>query len=607
MCGIHGFCWKDQDKSIDKMISAASHRGPDGSGSWGDAHITLGHNLLSIVDSPTLSAQPWKSNDHVMVYNGEVYNYKALKSSLSYDFKTDTDTEVLLAGYEKYGKQFLHKIDGMFAVAIYNVHTKKLLLARDSNGAKPLYYGYLNGKLAFSSEISSLLDIGFERKVSKEGFRHYFYSGLTAGPVTCFHGITRLAPGQIVEIDLANGVEFSSNINNDQVKIYTGSEADLPHLIQDKFKQAVSSTLMGRRKTGLFLSGGMDSSAILYEMAQSLGLSPNTFSTRFDIPGLDADYNSDANAAKKLADLYKVPHSEVLFNEQNWVDNLDKTVLALSEPRQGKSYPAYYATNKLLSDAGVVVTLSGDGGDELLAGYKHYLTFSTFKERLNSLRLRHRTFRDASKNMTIEDQNDYLMSWIPKGGLTGDSINDFMYIDSLHTLSEDFLVRNDKLGMAFGMESRFPFMCSVFKDFVRGIPGKLKATPSGPKFKFDLHNKRLFRAAYAGKLPAFITKKKKTGWRAPTDAWVIGKEYKPAKNKSPMRDYIRNVLSDKNVRDIFEISSSDIDDRYLNNVLHTGPRKLSGKPSAGPGLGAQKELFTVVMFAAWYKKFKMSF
>jgi len=607
MCGIHGFCWKDQDKSIDKMIAAARHRGPDGSGSWGDTHITLGHNLLSIVDSPTLSAQPWKSNDHVMVYNGEIYNYKELKSSLSYDFKTDTDTEVLLAGYEKHGKQFLHNIDGMFAVAIYNVHTKKLLLARDSNGAKPLYYGYLNGKLAFSSEISSLLDIGFERKVSKEGFKHYFYSGLTAGPVTCFHGITRLVPGQIVEIDLANGVEFSSNINNDQVKIYTGTEADLPYIIQDKFKQAVSLTLMGRRKIGLFLSGGMDSSAILYEMSKSLGLNPKTFSTRFYIPGLDSHYNSDADAAKRLSDLYGAPHTEVLFNEQDWVDNLDKAILALGEPRQGKSYPAYYATNKLLSDSGVVVTLSGDGGDELLAGYKHHLSLSTFKERLNGLRLRHRTFRDASKNMTLEDQHDYLMSWIPKGGLTGDSINDFMYIESLHTLSEDFLVRNDKLGMSFGMEARFPFMCSVFKDFVRGIPGHLKVTPSSPNLKFDLHNKRLFRAAYAGRLPDFITNKNKTGWRAPTDDWVIGTKFKPAKDKAPMRDYIRDVLSDKDIIAIFEINSSDIDDKYLNNVLHAGPPKPSGQPSVGPGLGAQKELFTIVMFAAWYKKFKMSF
>ena len=607
MCGIHGFCWKDQNKSIDKMIAAARHRGPDGSGSWGDAHITLGHNLLSIVDSPTLSAQPWKSNDHVMVYNGEVYNHKELKTSLSYDFKTDTDTEVLLAGYEKYGKQFLHSIDGMFAVAIYNVRTKRLLLARDSNGAKPLYYGYLNGKLAFSSEISSLLDIGFERKVSEEGFKHYFYSGLTAGPVTCFHGITRLVPGQIVEIDLANGVEFSSNINNDQVKMYTNSESDFPYLIRDKFKQAVSLTLMGRRKMGLFLSGGMDSSAILYEMSQSLGLSPNTFSTRFDIPGLEADYNSDADAAKRLSDLYGAPHNEVLFNEQDWVDNLDKAILALGEPRQGKSYPAYYATNKLLSDSGVVVTLSGDGGDELLAGYKHYLSLSTFKDRLNSLRLRHRTFRDASKNMTLEDQHDYLMSWIPKGGLTGDSINDFMYIDSLHTLGEDFLVRNDKLGMAFGMEARFPFMCNVFKDFVRGVPGRLKVPPAGREAKFDLSSKRLLRAAYAARLPDFITKKSKTGWRAPTDAWVIGTAAKPANDRSPMRDYIRSVLSDKSVRDIFEISASDIDNKYLNNVLHAGPPKPSGKPSSGPGLGAQKELFTIVMFAAWYKKFKMSF
>jgi asparagine synthase (glutamine-hydrolysing) len=607
MCGIHGFCWKDKDKSINKMVASAKHRGPDGSGSWGDDYITLGHNLLSILDSPVLSVQPWRSNDYVMVYNGEVYNHKELRASLSYDFKTATDTEVLLAGYEKYGKQFLHKIDGMFAVAIYNVHTKKLLLARDSNGAKPLYYGYLNDKLAFSSEISSLLDIGFERKVSKEGFKHYFYSGLTAGPITCFHGITRLVPGQIVEIDLISGVESSSNINNDQVKIYTGTESDLPHLIQDRLKQAVNMTLMGRRKTGLFLSGGMDSSAVLYEMSQSLGISPETFSTRFDITGLDADYNSDANAAQKLSDLYGVPHREVLFNEQNWVDNLENSILALGEPRQGKSYPAYYATNKLLSDAGVVVTLSGDGGDELLAGYKHYLSFSTFKERLNSLRLSHKTFRDASKNITLQSQHDYLMSWLPKGGLTGDSINDFMYIDSLHTLSEDFLVRNDKLGMAFGMEARFPFMCNVFKDFVRGVPSKLKVPSAGHESRFDLHNKRLLRAAYLGRLPDFITNKNKTGWRAPTDAWLIGTKENPAKNRSPMRDYIRSILSDKSIVDIFEISASDIGSRYLNNVLHIGPRKPSGKLSAGPGLVAQKELFTIVMFAAWYKKFKMSF
>jgi hypothetical protein len=117
----------------------------------------------------------------------------------------------------------------------------------------------------------------------------------------------------------------------------------------------------------------------------------------------------------------------------------------------------------------------------------------------------------------------------------------------------------------------------------------------------------LLRAAYAGKQPDFITNKNKTGWRAPTDAWLIGTQARPANNRSPMRDYIRALLSDKTIADIFEISSSDISNKYLNNVLHAGPRKPSGKLSAGPGLGAQKELFTIVMFAAWYNKFKMSF
>jgi asparagine synthase (glutamine-hydrolysing) len=605
MCGIHGFCWKDDTGAMPAMVKKARHRGPDGEGIWGDDFITLGHNLLSIVDTPPQSSQPWHTESSVMVYNGEIYNYKSLRAKIGGDFVSDTDTEVLIKGYEKFGKDFLYECDGMFAVAIYNKKSKKLLLARDSNGAKPLFYGYLKNKLAFSSEVASLLELGFERKVSIDGFKHFYYSGLTAGPITCFKNISRLVPGEIIELDIRTGVKYSSNINNRPIDPFTSNEEDIPLLLHDKLKQAVSMTLMGRRQVGLFLSGGMDSSSVLYEMSKSLGISAHTFSTKFDIPHKKCNHNEDAVLAKQLAELYGSDHKEIKINEQAWLDNLESAVLALEEPRQGKSYSAYYATNKFLRDNGVIVTLSGDGGDELLAGYKHYFNHATFNDRLDSLRLHHRKLLDPAKALTNKDQHEYLMSWIPKGGLTGNNLNDIMYIESLHTLSEDFLVRNDKLGMAFGMEARFPMMCNVFKNFARSIPGNLKAAPKHSKLRWDQCNKNLLRLAYNSKLPEFITTKNKTGWRAPTDDWVIGTQAYPAKKNSPIRAYFRDILSDREIMEIFEINSADIDNKYLNNVNHIGPKKASGKPSAGPGLNAQKELFTIVMFAVWYKKFRM--
>lgn len=606
MCGIHGFRWNNTSDSMSKMINKAKHRGPDGKGVWCNSYLTLGHNLLSIVDEPSASAQPLESAESVLVYNGEIYNYKELRQSLNYEFKTNTDTEVLLVGLEQQGKEFLYKIDGMFALAFYNKKLGVLTLARDSNGAKPLYYGFLDGRLAFSSEISSLLELGFPRKVSMEGFKHYYYSGLTAGPITCFDGINRLVPGEILEINVMSNSTRSTNINNKALTPFSGKDNEVPELITANLREAVRRTLMGRREIGIFLSAGMDSSAVFYEMANSLKIKANTFSTRFGISIPGCNYNEDADLAKQLAKSYGSIHREITVTESDWVDCLEKSILALEEPRQGKSYPAYYATNKLLSDSGIVVTLSGDGGDELLAGYKHYFTCPTFKERFDALRLNHRVLDNPALHMTSNDQYDYLMSWMPKGGITGDALNDIMYIESLHTLSEDFLVRNDKLGMAFSMEARFPIMCNVFKNFVRSLPGRLKATPKDKGFKWDTGNKFLFRRSYRGKLPPMIVNKSKTGWRAPTDDWVIGSHKHPAPNNSPLRDYLRSVLSDKTIMDIFNIKAEDIENKYLNNYNHFGPLKPSGKPSAGPGLSAQKELFTILMFAVWYKSFKMS-
>mgnify|MGYP000995196010 CR=1 FL=1 len=599
MCAIHGFCWTE-DGALKRMLDAAAHRGPDGLGVFKDERISLGHNLLAVTDTPARSEQPWAhAGRYELVFNGEVYNHIPLRVALDHLFRSDTDTETLAVGLAQQGLDFLRKIDGMFALAWYDREAGTVTLARDSNGARPLYYAVKDGRLAFSSEIRSLLALGLDRVVCKEAFRHYYHSGLVAGSLTMFRGIYKLVPGEVVTFELPGGCVAQWNLNDARPKPFAGFEADIPALLADHLSDAVGLATMGRRNLGLFLSGGMDSSAVLYEATRPL----KTFTTRFRTTGVDHAYNSDANVARDTAKLYKAEHREVLVTEQLWVDNFENAVVALEEPRQGKSHPAYYLTNKAARAAGVIVTLSGDGGDELLAGYKHYNT-PPFRTRFETLRAGHRGLKNPDLQLTVDQQVEYLEGWLPRGGLTGDALNDFMYTDCLHTLAEDFLARSDKIGAAFGMEARFPLMCSEFRDFVRGIPGHLK-TAEGTPGGWDANNKPLMRAAYAANLPTFVTRKLKTGWRAPTDEWVIGRPSMPARDGSPVRELFRSLLRDPEVRELFELTDDVVENRFLNNRDLVGPNKPSGKPGVGIGLRSQKELFTAAIFAQWKKSFNM--
>ena len=280
MCAIHGILnnyW--HNFKIDDMIRVAHHRGPDGNGKYVDEDITLGHNLLSIINTTELSKQPMYLNDWVLVFNGEIYNYKTLYPD------AETDSEVILRGLQKQGIEFVHQLDGMFAFAAYNKKTKELIIARDSNGAKPLFYGYLNGVFCFSSEIKSLLEIGFERKVSKKGFKQFYKQGLNAGYLTLFGGIRKLVPGEVVSINVKTDKRKSFNLNDKKLPLIQGGNniGKFSDEIKDRLQQSVKETLMGRRNVGLFLSGGVDSGAICYEMTQSLNTKPKTFTSRFQL------------------------------------------------------------------------------------------------------------------------------------------------------------------------------------------------------------------------------------------------------------------------------------------------------------------------------------
>ena len=196
---------------------------------------------------------------------------------------------------------------------------------------------------------------------------------------------------------------------------------------------------------------------------------------------------------------------------------------------------------------------------------------------------------------------DYLNDWLPTTPMTGDKINDFMYIESLNSLAEDFLIRNDKLGMAFSMEGRFPYMNKCIRDYVRAIPGQLKVTKQFLNQPL-VNNKSLQKQAFKNRLPDNILNHVKTGWRFPTDEILIGNRISPAPDNGVLKDYIREILRDKELQDLFEYNEDDIENKYLNNRDH--PAKDS-KNKADIGLLSQKELFIILNFAVWKKVYQV--
>ena len=623
MCSIHGFCWPSEEK-INEMLCEAHHRGPDGSDKWISDDITLGHNLLSIVDTVENGKQPFYYEDLILVYNGEIYNYKELQKTLKTSCKTDTDTEVLIRGIKEHGKEFVYKLDGMFAFACYNKTTKELILARDRNGAKPLYWGKVGGKFAFSSEIKSLLKLGFERKVDKEGLGHYYKQGYNSGYLTLFKGIRKFVPGEVMTYNVATDKTDSVNINNlpipgqdiwNHMKLSDEPfrvPEDFNVLIKQRLHESVMMSLMGRREIGLFLSGGIDSTSIYMEIPKKKDT--KCFSTCFDLILKTSRLNEDHNLARKIAEEHRAPFHSVKCTNQEYIDNAEATLLALEEPRQSKSLPSYYVTNKRIKKEGVTVTLSGDGGDEILAGYKHHRV-PNWHTKLKALCANHRELKNPDIWKSHNQQIEYLEDWFPDKQIGLDSnekLNDFMRYECLNTLAEDFLIRNDKLGMAHSMEGRFPMLMNHFKNFVMSIPSAYKVNDSFLKGNWSLHNKPLLKEAYKNVLPLSIIMRGKTGWRFPTDEMLIGNKSHPASDGHPhqmrLRHFVYETLNNPEIMDIFEYTEPMIWDKYLCNSGWEMGTDLSGNPQIKPNEGekAQKELFTILNFAIWYKVFNMN-
>lgn len=373
MCGIAGFAGEDQAK-IERMTGALRHRGPDGNAFWVGKEVSLGHARLAILDPRPVGDQPMWNKDKtvVIVYNGEIFNYRELKEREGFVCETGTDTEVILKLYDKHGIGFVKDLIGMFAFGLYDTKTRTWYVARDPSGIKPIFISSIANRLHFASEMRSLLS-AFTTKpaISEASLSLYLRLQYVPGPRTLCEGVESLPPGTVLR--WKDGIESRErvlpNVPGRSFKTKEEMRAALPDLMDT----AVRSHLVSDRPVGIYLSGGMDSSILLHHMARSTDHPVRTFTVRFEASQEEgaARLNADAELASLTAKHYGTQHTEVFLTADLYREHYRRTARALDQPNAD----AVSVAQVLLSQEAkksVDVALTGAGGDELFGGYPRY-------------------------------------------------------------------------------------------------------------------------------------------------------------------------------------------------------------------------------------------
>ena len=517
MCGIYGIT-EHNPTFIRNYIDVCRHRGPDGSSIWHDEKITLGHNLLSIMGEPGNATQPWVTpKGNILVYNGEIFNYYDLKDKYK-DFidTSGCDTELLAWGLDNVGLPFLEEIDSMHGFAYYERDKNTLTLSRDHAGVKPVYYAFIKEGLVFGSEIKGMLDkVPGSRKQDELAVGCMTTTGINPLRNTFFTGIKKLLAGETIVYDLENKTVVKTKrifIKPNSNKKFNAEE------FRKTVRKSIKMASIGRRKIGVFLSGGLDSSIVAYELKNVLG-NANTFTNRMEpnyVHPKDGDHNEDADCAKILADANNFKHTEVTITPEIARQYWDNSIYYIEQPVYNPSLSMYCYTNKVLHDNGIVVTMAGDMGDEVLGGYPKY--WKLRKEQFNSWPdIIDKWINRIKRPIKVYDKTklrDELLKCYPDDLWNpSDPIGSYMALDCVAQVPEEFLMRNDKYGMAYSMEGRFPLATKTFMQYCMDIHSdeKIGATKSDTKL--------LTKVAYKGLLPDVIVNKMKTGWTVPLQHW----------------------------------------------------------------------------------------
>lgn len=565
MCGIAGFTrFKNQTGDCSTLVAMGdeiAHRGPDAHGEYIDDYVGLCHRRLAIVDLSEAGVQPMYSPDNnvVLVFNGEIYNFLELREDLiqrGYVFRTQTDTEVILALYQMDGEGFIPKLNGMFAFALWDKSKRTLLMARDRIGKKPLYFYRDKDTFAFASEIKALHKIsGLDLQVRYDAMHDFFAYQYIPDPKTIYTNVHKLEPGHFLTIS-ENRFENRQYWDISFSRVQNKSEAEFKDEMMDIISQATKRRMLADVPLGAFLSGGVDSSGIVALMAKNSDEPVTTCSIGFD----DKKYN-ETEFAKVVADQYQTIHHE--FQVTSSVkDHLKKIVRYFDEPFADPSLvPTYFVSE--LARRKVTVALAGDGGDEIYAGYEKYLTdyhenrlrsyFPEFIRKtlfaaasgmlqrapINTLRRAGSLLGSLSKDpgmgfyisnsfirddfwaqIVSQETLSKLGSYHPSAITTDyyqasdadNHLGKILYTDMKTYLPGGILVKVDRMSMANSLEVRAPLLDYKVMEYAAQIPSNLKLN-SGEK-------KYLLKECFKPLLPDDILYRKKMGFSVPLASWL---------------------------------------------------------------------------------------
>jgi asparagine synthase (glutamine-hydrolysing) len=592
MCGICGFNWRDE-VLVRRMNDQLVHRGPDQDGVFCNDRVSLGHRRLSIIDLSENGRQPMFNEDKslCLVFNGEIYNFQELRDGLigqGHVFSSDSDSEVILHAYEEYGVDVVHKLRGMFAFGLYDTRDDTLFVARDRIGIKPLYYYYRDNRLIFASEIKAILeDRAVQRRLNHQALYDYVGFEFVPAPATMFEDIYKLPAGHYLvlrgsELEVRRYWDLSFASDGPRPE-YNESVERLRELLDF----AVKSHLVSDVPLGVFLSGGLDSSAIVAMMRRHISGPLRTFTIGYE----DKSF-SELDYAAQVAEYFETEH-QVLMLDDIQPEYVERTLWHLDEPMTDLSTVPLYLLCKQAREQ-VTVCLSGEGADESFAGYDRFkasrlnLFFRTLpapirkqvvgrlvallpdqpqkKGVVNMLKrfveganlppeghhLRwqyfsgeeqnNRLFSERFKERTVMDPFRIVREYSARCD-ADDRINREIYLDMRYMMTDSVLMKVDKMSMASSLEVRVPLLDHVLVEFLASLPGSWKL--KGMKTKY------IFRSALDGLLPDNIVNRGKQGYSLPVKHLLRGN----------MKSYMVSLLNES------PVIRENMDVDYINQLI----------------------------------------
>lgn len=600
MCGIVGLSMSSSyrpdtlPQDLGRAMRAIAHRGPDGNGTHIDDHFALGHVRLAIIDLSETGAQPMYSADgrYVITFVGEIYNYVELRKKLEargIKFVGTSDTEVLLYGFIHFGPDVVMQLNGIFTFAVADLKTKELFLARDHMGIKPLYYSVGRFGIAFASEIKALLEmVPIDRELDRVAISQYLTFLWGPGERTPFKTVRKLAPGTALFISdgrITRSWTFWSLPDYRPRRDWTEQACALD--LKNCVDEAVNRQLVSDAPVGAFLSGGVDSTAVV-AAARKLKPDLHCFTIAMD-EGQAGEMAEDLPYARLAAKALGIRLTEVSVSPQDIVSGLGKMIADLDEPLADPAGLNLYMMSKAARADGIKVLLSGTGGDDLMSGYRRHMVGSynrtwdylpaAIRARIagatSKLNTSSNALRGAKKVLSNLDSDAderlmHLYAWTPLASVRdlmqkdcrkelddNDPFREFraviddssgapdveklLRLDQRFFLADHNLIYTDKMGMAAGVEIRVPLLDLELVDFAAQIPAEWKMRGWSAK--------RLFKESQKNSVPSEILNRKKAGFGVPLRAWM----------KGPMRDRVRDLLSPDTIRNrgLFDASAVD--------------------------------------------------